>query len=78
MVDVYRPVVEAGTRRIMTQSGEADETIIDRMAAGGGVVGGGSSRMRGNEAETVELTFQIDSFSSRTERSLDPIPTAMP
>jgi hypothetical protein len=59
-VDVYRPIVEAGTRRIMTQSGEADETIIDRMAAGGGVVAGGSSRVRGNEAETVELTFQID------------------
>lgn len=60
MVDVYRPVLEAGTRRIITQSGGADETIIDRIAAGRGVVVGGSSRVRGNEAETVELTFQID------------------
>ena len=60
MVDVYRPVLEAGTRRIITQSGGADETVIDRVAAGGGVVAGGSSRVRGYEAETVELTFQID------------------
>ena len=60
MVDVYRPVVEALGRRLITQSKVVDESMIDHIAAGGGFAGvgiGGSRRFYGDSAQ---LTFQID------------------
>jgi hypothetical protein len=60
MVDVYRPVMPAGARVLLTQSGIVNEQIIDHFEAGGGCIGGGTRARMSPEPEIVALTFQID------------------
>jgi hypothetical protein len=54
---LYRPVLDAGDRKLITPSATVTESLLDHIASGGGVIGGGSSR---SHADFVELTFSID------------------
>ena len=60
IVDVYRPVIAAGARVLLTQSRIVSEQIIDHVGAGGGCIVGGTRARMSPEPEIVNLTFQID------------------
>jgi hypothetical protein len=62
MVDVYSAVAEPGTRHLISPSGSVDEATIDRVHAGGGVMGARVVTRLSGRAEPViiELTFEID------------------
>jgi hypothetical protein len=59
-VDVFRAVVEPGSRRLISPSANLDEATIDHVLRGGGLVG---SKVRGARPfleNVAELTFEID------------------
>lgn len=58
MVDVYRAVAEPGSRHLITPSGSLDETLIDHVRSGGGLMGASVSRP--SLAQIVEVSFEID------------------
>ena len=60
MVDVFRAVVEPGSRRLISPSANLDESIIDHVLAGGGVVGAKVTGLRPFLENVAELTFEID------------------
>ncbi len=59
-VDVFRAVVEAGSRRLISPSANLDESIIDHVLAGGGVIGAKVTDRYFSFENVAELTFEID------------------
>jgi hypothetical protein len=39
MVDVYQPVLKAGDRKLMYREGTVDESLLDHLQGGGGIIG---------------------------------------
>jgi hypothetical protein len=59
MVDVYRAVAEPGSRHLITLSVYLDESMIDHVLAGGGIIQAGT-RSTTPAPKIIELTFEID------------------
>jgi hypothetical protein len=60
MVDVFRPVLAPGDRKLISRSTNLDESLIDHVMRGGGCVGGGVSMGRSLRDDAEELIFSID------------------
>ena len=59
-VDVFRAIVKPGSRRLISPSANLDESILDHVLAGGGVIGSKFSSSRPFLENVDELTFEID------------------
>ena len=58
-VSVYRPVIPAGNRLLITPETMVEESVLEHVRKGGGILGsGGGSRMRGG-APIVEWHFEL-------------------
>jgi len=60
MVDVYRAVAEPRSRHLITPSGSLDETLIDHVRSGGGLISWRISGSKPSLARIVERSFEID------------------
>jgi len=60
MVDVYRPIVEPRSRQVITPSGRMNETLMDHVLAGGGLVYVKMGGLERSLDTVVEMTFEID------------------
>lgn len=57
LVDVYRPILEPGSRQLISPSGSLNESLIEHVRAGGGVIGGFA---RSNMDRLQPTIFEID------------------
>jgi len=67
-VDVYRPVMEPGSRLLVTQIGSVQEALIEHASAGGGFIAAGSISSLDYQV-AAEVEFQIDFIRLPMERS---------
>ena len=74
MVDVFRAVVEPGSRRLISRSANLDESIIDHVLAGGGVVGAKVTGLRPFLENVAERRLKLISSCLPTEKSPALIP----
>jgi hypothetical protein len=62
MVDVYHPVLKVGDRKLICRGGAVDESLLDHLLGGGGIMGGnllGAAQSRFS-VEVVSLRLDID------------------
>ena len=57
LVDVYRPILEPGSRQLISPSGSLNESLVEHVRAGGGVIGG---FIRTNMERPQPTIFEID------------------
>lgn len=76
IVDVYRPVLEPGLRQLISPSKSLNESVIEHVRAGGGVI---DAFVRSNINKAQPTTFEIDLivFEDGEIAGLDPNHFAM-
>ena len=60
MVDVYHPVLKRGDRKLICQGGTVDETLVDHVLGGGGMMGARFARGPESMHGVVSLRLDID------------------
>jgi hypothetical protein len=60
MVDVYHPVLKGGDRKLICRGSAVDESVLDHLLGGGGIMGAGSGSDPESMRGVVSLRLDID------------------
>lgn len=60
MVNVYHPVLGRGDRKLIMRSTAVDESLLDHVLRGGGVIGSGIIDRQRDHSEVKSIRFEID------------------